>query len=203
MCQICLGVPPIHLNNKMMTKLASVTLACLTLFFSCGVLSFAQSSSGSIRGSVLDQSGAAIPGATVEIQNPVSQYTKSTQTDGQGNFAFDNLPYNPYHLSVTAAGFQNATQDVDVRSAIPTALKVTLQVGAETTTMTVEGGEDLIETDPTTHTDVDRELFDKLPLESQSSSLSSLVTLATPGVAADSNGLFHGLGRSRLEFFLR
>ena len=41
---------------------------------------------------------------------------------------------------------------------------------------------------------MDRELFDKLPLESNSSSLSSLVTLATPGVAADSNGLFHGLG---------
>jgi hypothetical protein len=41
---------------------------------------------------------------------------------------------------------------------------------------------------------VDRELFDKLPLESQSSSVSSLVTLASPGVVADSNGLFHGLG---------
>ncbi len=37
-------------------------------------------------------------------------------------------------------------------------------------------------------------MFDKLPLESQSSSLSSLVTLATPGVAADSNGLFHSFG---------
>ena len=41
---------------------------------------------------------------------------------------------------------------------------------------------------------MDRELFDRLPLESASSSLSSLVTLSTPGVAADSNGLFHGLG---------
>ncbi len=58
----------------------------------------------------------------------------------------------------------------------------------------MEGGEDLIENDPTAHTDVDRALFDKLPLESASSSLSSLVTLASPGVAADSNGLFHGLG---------
>ena len=36
--------------------------------------------------------------------------------------------------------------------------------------------------------------FRRLPLESQSSSVSSLVTLASPGVAADSNGLFHGLG---------
>jgi hypothetical protein len=41
---------------------------------------------------------------------------------------------------------------------------------------------------------MDRELFDKLPLESESSSLSSLVSLATPGITADSNGLFHGLG---------
>jgi hypothetical protein len=41
---------------------------------------------------------------------------------------------------------------------------------------------------------VDRDLFIKVPMESQSSSLSSLVTETTPGVAADSNGLFHGLG---------
>ena len=60
--------------------------------------------------------------------------------------------------------------------------------------MTVEATGDLIENDPTFHTDVDRDLFIKVPLESQSSSLSSLVTLTTPGVAADSNGLFHGLG---------
>ena len=37
-------------------------------------------------------------------------------------------------------------------------------------------------------------MFDKLSIESESSSLSSLVTLSSPGVAADSNGLFHGLG---------
>ena len=55
-------------------------------------------------------------------------------------------------------------------------------------------GEDLLENTSTFHTDVDRDLFDKIPLESASSSVSSLVTLATPGIAADSNGLFHGLG---------
>ena len=65
---------------------------------------------------------------------------------------------------------------------------------AASTTVTVEGGEDLVENDPTFHTDIDRNLINKIPLESQSSSLSSLVTLASPGVAADSNGLFHGLG---------
>jgi len=72
-------------------------------------------------------------------------------------------------------------------------VKTTLVVGATSTVVNVTGS-DLVENDSTFHTDVDRGLFDKLPLESQSSSLSSLVTLSSPGVAADSNGLFHGLG---------
>ena len=73
-------------------------------------------------------------------------------------------------------------------------MKISLQLAGTTQTVTVEGGNDLIENDSTAHTDIDRKLFKQLPLESQSSSLSSLVTLASPGIAADSNGLFHGLG---------
>ena len=161
------------------------------------VQAFAQSTggnSGTIRGSVLDPTGKAIPKATVQIQNPVSHYSQITQTDDQGNFQFANIPYNPYHTSAVAAGFQSAEQDVDVRSPIPLEVKISLKIGTSSESVTVVAAGDLIETDPTSHTDVDRGLFDKLPLESQSSSLSSLVTLASPGIAADSNGLFHGLG---------
>jgi hypothetical protein len=161
------------------------------------VLSYAQSSSGTsgtVRGSVLDPSGAAITNATVEIQNPVSHYSQTATTDSQGNFEFDNLPFNNYHVSATAPGFQNGTQDADVRSPVPVEAKISLKIGTQSAAVTVEAGQDLVENDPTTHTDIDRGLFDKLPLESSSSSLSSLVTLASPGIAADSNGLFHGLG---------
>jgi hypothetical protein len=159
-----------------------------------GALSMRAQSAGTIRGSVLDPSGAAIKGATVQIQNPVSHYSQSTKTDGQGNFVFANIPYNPYHVSTATPGFAGAEQDVDVRSAIPTELKISLAIGTATQSVDVVAAGDLLETDSTSHTDVDRALFDKLPLESSSSSLSSLVTLASPGVAADSNGLFHGLG---------
>ncbi|MGA9667728.1 MAG: TonB-dependent receptor [Terracidiphilus sp.] len=154
----------------------------------------AQSNSGSINGTVTDPSGAVIPGATVSIQNPVSAYTRSATTDSAGHFRFSNLPFNPYHLTVTKDGFAAFVGDADVDSIIPVVSNVKLKIGTASNTVTVEGGEDLIENDPTAHTDVDRGLFDKLPLESASSSLSSLVTLASPGVAADSNGLFHGLG---------
>jgi hypothetical protein len=95
---------------------------------------------------------------------------------------------------VNATGFASLVQDFEVASTVPVIVNPSLKLGAASSTVTVEGGEDLVENDPTFHTDIDRNLIEKLPVESQSSSLSSIVTLVSPGVAADSNGLFHGLG---------
>ena len=164
------------------------------LFVAIAVTLHAQSNAGSITGLVTDPTGAVIPGATVSIQNPVSAYSRKVSTDSTGHYSFPNLPFNPYHLTVTMNGFAPFVQDVDVRSTVATNLNISLKVGGAENTVTVEGAEDLVENDPTFHTDVDRDLFQKVPLESQSSSLSSLVTLTSPGAAADSNGLFHGLG---------
>ncbi len=151
--------------------------------------------SGSIEGVVKDPSGGVVAGATVEISYPVSGFQRKAATDADGAFKFTNVPFNPYHLTVTAAGFAPFTQDVDVRSAVPVTLQIGLKIGASSTSVMVEAsGGDLIETEPSAHTDVDTGLIEKLPLESQSSSVSSLVTVATPGVVADSNGLFHALG---------
>ena len=150
--------------------------------------------SANVTGTVTDPSGAVVAGANVTIHNPVTGFERSATTDASGNFSFANVPFNPYHLAVNASGFGAYAQDIDVRSSVPLALKIPLTVAGSSSTVTVEGGGDLLENEPTFHTDVDRALFDKLPLESASSSISSLVTLSTPGVAADSNGLFHGLG---------
>ncbi len=169
----------------------------IALMIVTGTLALAQSggNSTSVTGTVVDPSGAVVPNATIEIHNPVSQYQRSTTSDDKGNFSIPNVPFNPYHLSVSAPGFAAYAQDVDVRSLVPLSVKVTLKVSTSAEVVTVEGGGgDLIENDPTFHTDVDKAIVDRLPLESSSSSLSSLVTLATPGIAADSNGLFHGLG---------
>ena len=171
--------------------------AMFVLFVIATPLIYAQGvgNSASISGTVLDPTGAVVPKATVEIHNVVSGLDRSTTADNMGNFTFVNVPYNPYHLSVNATGFSPYGQDVDVRSSVNVNLKISLSLAGQTSNLTVEASAgDLIETESTAHTDVDRDLFDKLPLESASSSLSSLVTLTAPGVAADSNGLFHGLG---------
>ena len=179
-----------HLFHKSWLAAAMVAVAAV---LSVGAAN-AQSSGSSISGAVLDPSGAVVANAKVQIHNAVSGYDRTTTTDSKGNFSFPNVPFNPYHMTVTAAGFAQYAQDVEIRSALGVNVKVSLTVASSTDTVTVEAGADLVENDPTAHTDVDRGLFDKLPLESQSSSLSSLVTLATPGVAADSNGLFHSFG---------
>ena len=150
--------------------------------------------SGSIEGVVKDPSGAAVVSAAVEIKDPVSGYQRTTNTNSEGAFRFTNVPFNPYHLSVTADGFAPFAQDVQVRSSVPATVDVALKIGTEATKVVVESGGDLLENDPTFHSDLDRNSFARLPLESPSSSVSSLVTLTTPGIAADSNGLFHGLG---------
>ena len=164
-----------------------------SLFLILVVPALAQSSSGALSGTVLDPAGAVVPSATVTIENPVSGLIRSATTDSAGHFQFTNIPFNSYHLTAQAAGFASVAQDASVETTIPLNLKVTLKVAGSATTVTVEAN-DLVSNDPTFHTDLDRGLFNKLPLETPSSTLSSLVTLSSPGVAADSNGLFHGLG---------
>ncbi len=73
-----------------------------------------------------------------------------------GNFAFPNVPFNPYHLSVSAAGFAAYSQDVEIRSAVPLVVKITLPIAASSDVVTVESGGDLVENDPTGHTDIDQ-----------------------------------------------
>jgi hypothetical protein len=149
---------------------------------------------GALHGTVTDASGAVIPNATVHLTNQVSGFDRTTATDSLGEFSFSNIPFNNYRLRVSADGFAPLSQSLGIQSVVGATLKLVLQIAGASQTVTVESTGDLVETDSTFHTDVDRDLFIKVPMESQSSSLSSLVTETTPGVTADSNGLFHGLG---------
>lgn len=150
--------------------------------------------SGTIQGRVLDPSGALVPGATMEISNPVSGHHQSTVSDSNGYYVFSNVPFNNYHLSAACKGFQPVAENVNVRSAVPVQFDLSLQLAGSSETVTVEGSSDLVENEPSAHTDIDRNLYAKLPTESVNAPLSSLVTLSTPGIASDSNGLFHPLG---------
>jgi hypothetical protein len=170
-----------------------VLSVALMLAFGAGVV-FGQSTSGNVSGTVTDTTGALVAGATVTIANPVSGYSRTGTTDNVGVFHFYNLPFDQYQVSVSGAGFAPARKAAQVYSTVQAVLNFRLKPGSAGTTVDVQGDAGLVEQDPTFHADVDRSLIDHLPVESPSSGLSSIVTLTSPGVAADSNGLMHGLG---------
>ena len=166
----------------------------LLLCFASAVSQAQSGNAGTIRGTVTDSSDAVIPNATVHLTNQGSGLDRTATTDALGKFEIPNISFNPYRLEISANGFAPLTKNIELRSVVGMNLKLVLQIAAANQTVTVEAQGDLVETDPTFHTDVDRDAFIKVPMESESSSLSSLVTATTPGVSADSNGLFHGLG---------
>lgn len=84
----------------------------------------------SVSGTVVDPSGAVVPGATVEIHNPVSQFDRTATTDSSGAFIIENIPFNPYHMTVTHTGFSSYVQDVDLRSPVPVNLKISFASAA-------------------------------------------------------------------------
>ncbi len=161
----------------------------------CATGAHAQGTAGSLTGTVTDTTGAVIPGATLTVLGPVSGFNQTVKTDAGGQYRVTNLPFNRYHVAISAAGFQASSQDAIVRSAAGNVVDFKLTVAASTQTVTVEAeAEDMVSSDPTASTTVDRGLFAKLPTESTAAPLSSLVTLSTPGIASDSNGLFHPMG---------
>jgi hypothetical protein len=67
--------------------------------------------SASITGTVLDKSGAAVPGAKVVATSPATQLTRETQTNESGSFALPLLPPGAWTVAVTKDGFRRIVQD--------------------------------------------------------------------------------------------
>lgn len=190
------GCKSVIVRHRVLVFLSVLALLACACLVSTAPQALAQSSSGGvIRGTVVDPSGATVRAATVEIQDPITGFRREALTDAAGGFEFVGIPFNPYHLTVQAAGFQLYHQDVPVRTPVPITLKIALRISAVATTVTVHGeASDLIENTPLVHTDVSRQRLGTLPVPRQNTGLSTAITLSTPGVTADSNGMFHPMG---------
>jgi hypothetical protein len=148
----------------------------------------------SLSGIVRDASGLALPGATLELTSLARSPARSTVSAADGTFIFADVTLGVHRLRVTFPGFESSIQTLTIDGAPRLPLQVVLGLsGVQEHVSVVAPGIDLPAT-ATMQTDVSRHLIDTLPSESVSAGLSSLVTLTTPGVAADSNGGFHPLG---------
>ena len=186
------------MHTKRFLQVLSVCVRALVAIAAIGVgTANAQGlgGAGTVQGTVKDPTGGVMQAVEVRIQQPgLRLQPDDDDRRARASIVFRNLPPNPYHLAVAAQGFQTLERDVDVRSGVPITLDLALALAGATATVEVVGhAEDLLERDPTAHTDIDQSLIAKLPLES-SSGLNQVITLASPGVVADSNGFFHPIG---------
>jgi len=172
------------------------SLVVLTITLNLTYAALGQSlTAGTVSGTITDPNNAVVPNATVTIANAVTGYTRTVNTGSDGAFRFNNVPFNNYVLTVSASGFSPARQTLNVRTSVPISITVPVAIGGTSETVTITGSaSDALENVPSSHTDVDKNLLTRLPVRSPGNGLSDVVTLAAPGVVADSNGFMHPLG---------
>ena len=153
---------------------------------------------GSIVGTVLDQTGAAVPSATVTITNKETQQSRETATDDGGRYSFVNVLPGTYDIKVSATGFRVLTQsDIAVTQNTVSRADLKLEVGQLTEQVTVEASATLLQTDKSdTHAEIGMKAVSTLPLPGYRNyqSLMNLVPGATP--TAFQNSLTDTPGRA-------
>lgn len=101
----------------------------------------AQSSTSSVNGTVEDQQGKAVAGATVTLTSVETNSVRTATSREDGSFLFSLVQPGVYRLEATASGFKKAVMtDVSALVSKPTSLTVTLEVGGVADTVTVSAG---------------------------------------------------------------
>ena len=88
--------------------LGEFALACCVMLILFCTVANAQTATGQFNGHVYDQSGAAVAGATVKVEDPTSGWTRTVQSNGEGLYELPLIPPGNYQITVTQAGFQAA-----------------------------------------------------------------------------------------------
>jgi len=169
-----------------------ITLAAWFLVVLC-ISASAQSPTGSIGGIVFDPDATVIVGAEIIIVNDLTRVQYETKTNNEGIYAVPNLPPGPYRVQVSKVGFKTLIKpDITLNVQDAITLNFTLPVGAESISVTVEGGAPVINTtDAAVSTVVDRQFAEELPLNGRS--FQTLIEL-TPGVVPTASN-FHDNGQ--------
>jgi hypothetical protein len=170
------------MNQTFRSSVARCGLLFLAVLL-CSLPSLAQQTLGSINGTVVDPSGAAVPGATVTATNAAINVTSTTTSSGTGSFQIFNLPVGTYVVKVSRDGFElNVLEKIPVQEARATTVNTTLKVGKATESVTVNATPLLNATDTTNGYTLDSSQIEITPLAT--GSFTQLAVLS-PGVNAE------------------
>ena len=159
--------------------------AILLALFSCSLL--AQTSTSRISGTVMDATGAVVPGAKVIAKNEATGVSFTQATTEAGLYSFSSLPVGSYAINVEKTGFKttNKTGNV-IEVGTPGVVDITLEVGQANEVVNIEGGYERLQTSNATIGNVvEQKAIEALPLNGRNPL--TLITLE-PGVMQRSAG---------------
>jgi len=131
------------LSSVQKKNLVVTVLVCLA-----AVAGFAQSNRGTMAGTVVDSTGAAVPEASVTATGSQTGAVYKTTTSATGAYRFADMQLGTYDVSASATGFKTTTQTgVLIQVSTTTALDIPLQTGGATETVTVAGDAPTIQTE--------------------------------------------------------
>lgn len=179
-----------------------LTLAWLAIFSS---LVFAQGGTGaSLSGTIVDSSGAVIPGADVLVKNTATNAEFRAVSGAQGTFSVPALPPGSYRVTVSLMGFKTAIlNDVALNAGVPGSVRAVLEVGALSEAVVVEAGSSIVQTQSSSvSTTLNVTQISNLPLVSRSvlDFVVNLPGVSTPG--GNRNSIVNGLPQSAINITL-
>jgi Carboxypeptidase regulatory-like domain len=134
----------------------------------------AQTGASTVRGTVLDQQGNAVPGVAITILNSGKNFSRTQTTDGRGNYVFSTLPPGKYRIEAEAAGFKKGTvNDVSAQVETPLEINISLVAGdiSETVSVPALSEAPLNTTDATIGNTFEERRIEDLPLNGRNVNL--------------------------------
>jgi hypothetical protein len=176
-----------------MGRKLAVTLFCILVLFFSRTAGMAQTVTGSVRGIIMDPSGAVVPGAKVTITNTSTNVQGQTVSDSSGLYDFEFLVLGNYTVTSTATGFSTATVgpfQVQVDQIVTADIK--LQVGNASTTVNVSGDRALLlnTENSTISTSISSSTLESMPLDGMNV---QTATLYLPGSVNPNSALMGGV----------
>src|ERR1043166_3987789 len=135
-----------------MRNLICKSVFVLVVLALVGLPVFGQATStGTLTGTVTDQKGAVVPGATVTLVSDETKQEFTAVTSGEGTFTIPSLFAGMYTATIAQQGFKTAkVTDIKIDVGKPSSIQIALEVGAATETVTIVGGGELLQTQTAT-----------------------------------------------------